>query len=249
MFRQWERANEAPPAEAARIGESLVAQDPRNRVFRSAYANALSALGDAKRAIALYRESVALAPNDADAWYDLASALREAGNDAEALTVIDQSLRLDPNRAESHNIRGVVLLASNPSAALAEFAEAIRLDPKNARAHTNMGNALRAAGRIDEAAGVYERALEIDPQFVDALNGLGVIQLQAGRGAQALPLFDRALEVQPDFHEARLNRAIALNILGDRKNAIAELNQLLQTAPRNDPIRSAAGQLLKQLGH
>ncbi len=253
LFRDWEMASAAlsenRPEQAAQLGERLVHDDPPNRVFRSTLAHAYRRLGKMDRAIRLYREAVALAPNDPDAWYDLAAALQESGNAAEAAVVIDEALKHDPNRAEGHNMRGVAVAASNPSAALDEFRKTIALDPRNARAYCNLGNALRSLGRYEEAADAYRKTIELAPRYADPLNGLGVLLVQRGRGDEALRLFDAALAISPDFYEARLNRAIASEVSGDRSGAIRQLTELLAAMPpgRHEPVRRAASDLLRQL--
>jgi arylsulfatase A-like enzyme/Tfp pilus assembly protein PilF len=206
LFHDFETAKGEIP-----LLESLVKRDPANRVFRTTLARAYDAARQHDRAIRLYRESVALAPNDADAWYDLAAALQESGDPKEARSAIDESLRRDPNRSEGHNMLGVALARSgDPAAAAEEFRKAIAIDPRSARAYNNLGNALRDLGRADEAFDAFQRAVALAPQYPDPLNGIGVLLVQQGRGRDALPYFDRCIALAPHFSEARRNRAIAL---------------------------------------
>jgi Flp pilus assembly protein TadD len=206
LFRDFEAAKGQVP-----LLESLVNRDPTNRVFRSTLARAYDAAGQHDRAIRLYRESVALAPNDADAWYDLAAALQDRGEPNEARSAIDESLRRDPNRSEGHNMLGIALARSGEAAAAAEeFRKAIAIDPRSARAYNNLGNALRDLGHADEAFGAYQRATALAPQYPEPLNGMGVLLVQQGRSRDALPYFDRCIVLAPHFTEARRNRAIAV---------------------------------------
>jgi arylsulfatase A-like enzyme/Flp pilus assembly protein TadD len=238
IFADWERANAAllenRIAEVIAIGEKLIAADPANRVFRSTLARGLRMRGDSMRAIQLYREAVALSPANPDAWYDLAAVLQEAGRVEEASAVIAEALRLDPNRAEAYNVRGIVRAESGDAmSAIDDFRRAIAIDPRNARAHGNLGNALRSTGRIDEAVDAYRRSIAIAPRHADALNGLGAVLVQQGRASEALAHFDAALAAAPDLYEARLNRAVALEILGDRQRARDEVERLLRELPES----------------
>jgi len=99
------------------------------------------------------------------------------------------------------------------------FARATELDPENAKAWNNLGNVERDLGRPGEAEAAYERATELAPDYPDPWNGLGTLAVQAKRPADALPLFDRALALGPHLHEVLLNRAIALELAGDREGA------------------------------
>ena len=255
LFSEWERANAALSNgridEAVRIGEQLVANDSANRVFRSTLARALRTRGDGARAIQLYREAVALAPSDADSWYDLASVLQEEGMLSEAATVVEEALRRDSARAEGYNIRGIVRAErGDPAGAEQDFRKAIDLDPRNARAWTNLGNALRATGRIDEASDAYRRSIELAPRNADALNGLGAVLVQQGRTTEGIAQLDAALAVSPDFYEARLNRAVAYEVAGDRRRSLDEVDRLLRDLPNSSAfaqLRATAQQFRSTL--
>jgi len=246
LFRRYEEAK----GDVSEL-QRLVTEDPTNSVFRSALASAYKQSGALDRALALYRQAVALAPSDPDAWYNLAAALQQAGHAAEAKQVATEAERLDPARPDAHNVLGVALVENgDPAGAEAEFRRAIALDPRNARAYNNLGNVLRMTGRAADAEAAYRKALEITPRYADALNGWGVVAVQQGNARQAIERFDAALRVAPDFYEAQLNRAIALQISGDRDAASEELRRLLRRLPAGrvyDAQRTAARTLLGQL--
>jgi choline-sulfatase len=246
LFRKFEDATAAmsrDPREAKQLAEGLVVADPRNRVFRSTLANACRATGDMTRAIALYREAVALSPSDGDAWYDLASALEQTHAMKEAQAAADEAARLKPNDAEAQNLRGTILAETGgTSAAIEAFQRALAIDPRNARAFTNTGNALRDIGHNDDAAAAYKRAAQLDPRDPDPLNGLGVLLVQQGHSRESLAYFDQALALAPGFGEARLNRAVALVTLGENAKARSELQALLHT-----PQKAPAEELLRRL--
>jgi arylsulfatase A-like enzyme/Flp pilus assembly protein TadD len=255
LFHDFEKAtallNSGNAAAAVVVMTSLVERDPGNRAFRSTLARALDAAGQHDRSLKLYRESVALAPNDADAWYDLAAALQDRGDPKEARSAIDEALRRDPNRADGHNMLGVALVQSGDAAAAAEeFRRAIAIDPRSARAYNNLGNALRVLGQQDDALNAYRRAAALAPRYPDPINGIGVLLVQQGRGRDALAYFDRCIAIAPDFYEAQLNRAIALETAGDRSGAAAQIEQLLATLPKSrefDSQRKTARILLARI--
>jgi len=250
LFRRFE---EAQRVNAIAPLEQLVKEDPQNPVFRSTLARAYKQSGAVERAVPLYREAVALAPSDPDAWYNLAEALEEWGRVAEAKKVAEEGVKIAPNRAEMHNVLGVALAqGGDVAAAEAEFTKAINVDPRNARSYNNIGNIYRISARFDEAATAYRKALAISPNYADALNGLGVVAVQQGNPNEAIQNFDAALHAAPKFYEARLNRAIAIQISGDGARAARELQSLLHDLPPGrayDSQRGAATTLLGQLTH
>jgi arylsulfatase A-like enzyme/Flp pilus assembly protein TadD len=255
LFRRYEEAlwtiNAGRARDAIAPLEQLVRDDPSNHVFRETLGRALRQSGDRAHAVALYREAVALAPNDADAWYNLAAALQENGNAAEAEVAVSEAAKRDPDRPELHNLRGVALAERGDlAAAEAEFRKVVDVDPRNARAWNNLGNVLRDAGRDDDAITAYNIAAAAAPRFADPLNGVGAILVQKGHAREAIPYFESALSFAPDFYEAELNRAVALSVAGDRRASAEALRKLLARLPEGSEYartRRAAQTLLQQI--
>ena len=254
LFRRFEEANwlivGGKAADAVAALQALVHDDPDNPTFRSTLARALRESGRGELALPLYRQAVALAPDDADAWYDLATTLQENDKAEEAAAVMAQAEKLDARRPEIHDLRGVALAASGDLAnAETEFRKALEIDPRDARAYNNLGNVLRVTNRPDDAAAAYRRAIELAPRYADPLNGLGALLAQNGRPDEALQFFDAALNIAPDYYEAQLNRGIAFSLAGRGADARAEWRRLLARLPSGAAYasqRKAAQTLLSQ---
>jgi len=103
-----------------------------------------------------------------------------------------------------------------------------------------LGNALRAAGRSDEALAVWQAELERDPS--DAYLHVDVAELYAatGRPAEGLPWLERVLATEPDHPKA------APALLGLRHQIDGGAAQLLALADhlREHPEHEYAAQLL-----
>ncbi|HEX8616799.1 MAG TPA: sulfatase-like hydrolase/transferase [Thermoanaerobaculia bacterium] len=252
LFLQFEKAlaTRDTRAAAASVGD-LVRRDPANPVFRSTLARMNRELGATKDAVALYRQAVALSPDDADAWYNLGVAAAECCDRNEAREALRTAARLDPKRAATHNALGVLEMENGEMPRAAEsFARAVDIDPRDARGWNNLGNALRALGRIDDAANAYRKAIALAADYTDPLNGLGVLLVQQRRPREAIPYFETAIAKQKDFFEAQLNRGIALQEAGDLTAAAAQYRALLTRLPagaRYDPQRDAARALLASI--
>lgn len=241
LFRRFQGADVATL-------ESLVREDPANPTFRATLARELRKHNDTARAAALLRETVAIAPNDADAWFNLGTTLFEAGNLDEAATALTEATKLDARRADAYDALGVVRAEQQKlDAADVALSRALEIDPRNARAWNNRGNVLRGLGRTSEATAAFQTAMTLAPNYADPHNGLGVILVQARKPLDALAQFDEALRIAPDFHEAMLNRGIALQESGNLAAAAKQYRDLLAkvpNAPRYDPQRNAAKTLL-----
>jgi arylsulfatase A-like enzyme/Tfp pilus assembly protein PilF len=255
LFRKFEEGRQLLQRqrgeEARRVLEEIVAADPRNAVFRASLAHAWRQEGNLARAIDLYREAIAETPDDPEAWYNLATAFQEGGDQARAAEAIRAALARDERRPEAHNVLGIALTSAGKfDDAQREFERALAIDPLNARACNNLGNIDRSRGRPEDAEAAYRKAIALAPRYADPLNGLGALLVQANRPRDALPLLDRAIALSPNFYEARLNRAIALAVAGERTTAARELEALLRATsghPAADPQRAAARQLLDRL--
>lgn len=255
LFQRFERAHNLlgsdRPEDALSELESLVAADPANPVFRGKLAQAWKERGEIGRAIPLYRQAAEDAPDDPEAWYNLATTLQQSGHLGEARKALGKAMHLDPARPEAHNTLGIVHLAEGkPDAARQEFELAVQLDPRNAQALNNLGNVLRSLRRSAEAGDAYRRALAAAPRYAEPLNGLGTLEVERDRPAAALSYFEQALRLAPRYHEVRLNRAIAYDLAGETAAAAAAYRDFLAATgqdPQFSEQRRAAQQLLARL--
>jgi len=256
LFRAFEEAHAAEQrgdlATAAALLAPLVDKDPGNPVFRASYGRVLRDQGRVAEALPLYRQAAALSPADPQVWYELATALQQAGEGDEARAALEEALRHDPGRPQAHNALAVALAnAGKLAEARDHLRAALAVDARDAQIWNNLGNVERGLGRADEAVAAYQRAIELDPRYPDPLNGMGALEVARQRPAAALPWFDRALALAPSQHEARLNRGIALELMGDRAGAAAAYHDFLAHAAGDRQYaaqRQAAAQLLARLG-
>ncbi|MBI3289626.1 MAG: tetratricopeptide repeat protein [Elusimicrobia bacterium] len=125
--------------------------------------------------------------------------------------------------------------------------------PRSLAALANMAHALRAAGRVDEAAEFERRALEVDPDNAALGNNLASWLLAKERTTEALDLLDRAARLDPTNPHIRRNRSNALASLINEGNARARLGRLAEAAElyrralRTDPENGAARRNLEQV--
>src|SRR5262245_13009438 len=90
---------------------------------------------------------------------------------------------------------------------------------------------LHQAGRLEEAAQLYQQVLRGNPRHFDALYALGIIHLQSGRLEEAQNYLGEALRIRPRFPEALCSRGIALLQLRRRDEALSSFDQALAIMP------------------
>jgi len=105
------------------------------------------------------------------------------------------------------------------------------LSPTLMRAITenNLGTALQAAGRHDEAIAHHQRAITLMPEYAPAYNNLGASLRAAGRLDEGIAAYRKALELKPDFSSASYNLANALLEKGDAGASVDQFRQALQS--------------------
>lgn len=144
------------------------------------------------------------------------TTLQAAGRLDEALAMADAALRLQPDLAAAHGLRGSVQRArGRPADALRSLDEALRLAPAQARLHMVRGNALRDLGDLDGALASHDRALALRPDLVPALCNRSMVLAELGLWQAALASAEQAVAIAPDDAEARWHLAVRCLQQGD----------------------------------
>jgi tetratricopeptide (TPR) repeat protein len=99
--------------------------------------------------------------------------------------------------------------------------------PDSATGHNNLGSALAAQGKLDDAIGHYRAALRIDPTYVEAHNNLGSALAAQGKLDDAIGQYRKALRMRPYYPEAHNNLGTALAAQGKLDEAIGHYRAAL----------------------
>jgi len=129
--------------------------------------NAKGSGGEARQ---LLRKVVAMDPNFAPAWADLAQSLGYGANPdqtREALGYAQRALQLAPNLGHAHAV--LAMVRGTPPEFEGELRKAIELDPGDQEAWSWLGNCLSQQNRLKDALAAYSRAVEIEPLFWPAI--------------------------------------------------------------------------------
>jgi tetratricopeptide (TPR) repeat protein len=109
---------------------------------------------------------------------------------------------------------------------------ATELSPEDAEGHSNLGNAYRAAGRLEDALASQRRALALRHDYAEAHNNLGSALLDLGRLDEATTSFRRAAAIKPDFALAHCNLGNALLLQNRPDEAESSCRRALELNPR-----------------
>jgi len=130
-------------------------------------------------------------------------------------------------------------------AAIDEYQLVIKADPKDFVALNNLAS-LYQEQKDPRALEIAEAAYKIQPQSALVADTLGWILVQQGTTGRGLEVLRSAVAIDPKNAEIRYHWAAALAKSGDRDQARAELENLLNSK-QEFPQRQAAQMLLKQL--
>jgi protein O-mannosyl-transferase len=114
---------------------------------------------------------------------------------------------------------------------LALWSDTVAKMPDDAFAQNNLGKALFAAGRVDEAAAHYGKALQLEPHDAEAHYNLANILVDRGRLSEAIAEYGQALRFEPNFYEANNNLGLALMRAGRPTEAITQFERTLRFQP------------------
>jgi tetratricopeptide (TPR) repeat protein len=153
-----------------------------------------------------------------------------AGRHAESERCARELLSLDPNAGLVWKVLGLALWMQGKDA-LTALAQAATLLPQDAEAHTNLGNAFRAAGRLEEAVQSHRRSLSINPRYAEAHNNLGSALRELGRLDEAAASYRRAVAIKPDFAMAHANLSDTLQRAGQLDDAVDALRRVTELQP------------------
>jgi tetratricopeptide (TPR) repeat protein len=157
----------------------------------------------------------------------------------EAQVLLDRILS-DGESAEAAFLLGQSELLRNDLAAAARhLARAVELDPKMPWAHTLYGQALKTAGKVDEATAQFNEELKVNPFDFTANTEIGLLLLQDGKPDEALQHVAKALEVRPNDPGALYQRASIQLANGHTEQARQELEQLIRSYPNFSEAHAA----------
>ena len=199
------------------LEEAIEAPDtPTEVVFNYA----ISLMRDKKYAAAVspLRRVTAERPDFPGGWQALAqcyAALRQYG---QAMPAYEKVLELKPDAATAYNLGVVAGKAKDWDAAVDAYDRALALDPAKLEAEYNRANALKSAGRLEEAADAFAAYRERDGDNYNAGINHGVTLAKLGRLEEAAEVYNVLLE-QKETPQVWNNLGLVYQEMGDKKRA------------------------------
>jgi Flp pilus assembly protein TadD len=180
----------------------------------------------------LLGHAVAVTRDNPMAQHNLGVALIKQGQLDEAVTRLQETIRLAPSYAEAYNNLGTALaMQGRVGDAITRFQESLRLKPHFAQAHNNLGAALGRQGRLDDAIVHLQEAIRLVPDFADARSNLGDALASKGRFDEAISQYQQAIQLNPSYPDTHNHLGIALTSKGRLDEAIDQFRQAVSLKP------------------
>lgn len=216
--------------------QQIALDAPRNPSAYEYYLRGVDhyARNDFVTAVKMFRSSVSLDPNYAQAWAHLGTtftaqaAFSFGGRDdyQKALEAFTKALELNPNQIEAKIFMANMFTDTNQvGQAVPLLREALQINPNYALAHWELGYAYRFAGLLDESIKECEQARRLDPQVKLRSSALNAY-LYSGQ-------YEKFLQSLPGDEIAFLvfYRGLARLYLKDTKAAAADFERAYELDP------------------
>jgi TolB-like protein/DNA-binding winged helix-turn-helix (wHTH) protein/Tfp pilus assembly protein PilF len=211
-----------------------------------------------KKSLDYFNQSVALDPNFALAWVEVARANRflvghSLLDPKEALprakAAVQKALESDETLAEAH-----VELASTRkdewdwAGAEREFKRAIELNPNLAEAHNKYSSYLSVMGRHTEALAENKRAQELDPLRIGLRGNEAAALMLARRYDEAIEKLKQFIELNPSHGISHGMLGLMYNGKGMYEQAIGEFQKAMSIIGETTSIQIYLGYALAMSG-
>lgn len=170
---------------------------------------------------------------------------------AGSLADLTKCIRLEPAMAKPYIDRAELFaLGDDFDRAFRDFASAIERNLKCARAHLNLGVLKCQFSAFASAISDFDLEAKCDPELALALFNRGVAYQKLSLWTQAEKSYDRCVVLvgRGRHIDAHRNRAMTRCQLGDYAGALADFNEVRESAPDDDQLHGGLGFVLLQLG-
>jgi tetratricopeptide (TPR) repeat protein len=178
--------------------------------------------------------------------FDLAVAMSDKGQYADAIALWRKLLADDPDDARMLNNLGAALAKTGRlDEAIQNYQRALKLNPLLVPAKTNLASALLAAGRVDDAIPRLREAVELHPESAELHNSLGRALAMKRQLADAVAEFAKAVEIKPNYVEALYYLGLSVYYLpGGAEKALEHWRQALKVDPNCMPALDSVAHVL-----
>jgi tetratricopeptide (TPR) repeat protein len=198
---------------------------------------------------ALMRARLEKNPDNWFAHNALSSALLLQGRMDEALSHINEALRLHPGHPQlRYNLANTQLALGRTEQAIESYQQALAIEPDHPKANNNLAVAYQQMGDLERAVQHYREQLTVSPMDPQAHANLGTALFEQGRAEAADEAFGRALALDPEWVSALEGRGDVARARGQPEDAERHYRQALSLQPGTPGAHYGLGAILLARG-
>ncbi len=221
--------------------------EPGSRTARLALSRLLNKGGAHEPAESEARQLVERDARDAEAWAEVANAQRDQGQLGEAEGSFRRALAVRPDFAIArHNLGALLSRLKRAEESLRELNRAAELGVSGPELQANLGCALMALGRFDDADAALTSAITQAPESVESQ--ILLAKLRYMRGEQNYTRDLAAAATGSTSPALSMALGDLLRRAGDLKAARSVLSAVVQQYPDSPAVRSSLAVLLQEQG-
>jgi len=204
--------NQQQYAKVEEKSRQLIVRFPKHPFAWKVLGAALEWLGKLEEALEAKKISVSLAPNDANAIYNLGNSLRDFGRLTESEACYKKAIEIKPDYALSYYNLGLTLTElGRKSEAEKAYRSAIQFAPKYFKAYNNLGRILREKYFLKDAEDCYRTAINLNPDYIESYCNLGENLIQQGRSQESEANYRQALALNSQHLRIYSSWFVSLN--------------------------------------
>jgi tetratricopeptide (TPR) repeat protein len=212
--------------------ESLIKDYPLAPLLFNVSGTFYKSNGQLDIAVTKFEQALVLAPEYAEAHYNLGVTLRELDKIEEAIKSYKKAISIKNAYPSAHfNLGNALLSLKQYDGAIKHFESTIAFNPKFAQAYNNLGLLYKRLGKNQEAGKNFDKALAIKPDYAEAANFRGVIFQNDGDLENAIKYYQKSLGINPNLVDAYNNIGLAEKELNKTDNAIKAFEKALSIDP------------------
>jgi tetratricopeptide (TPR) repeat protein len=198
-------------AEAEKILNELLGNDPNNVYILTLLTEACLQLDKNERALTIVETAIGLAPDNAIVHYMKARAVLSLDRYNDAEQCLATSISLEPDFPSAFAFwASIKLIRKQYQSALEMADKALALEPDNVLALNNRSTALVKLNQTADAYATIDGALREDPNNYYTHANYGWTLLEKGQHKKALEHFRESLKINPGFEYAQAGMIEAL---------------------------------------
>lgn len=189
-----------------------------------------------------------LAPSDPWVALSVGKALADAGQDAQALPILERAVKLEPkSAAAAYQLALVLQRVNRVPEAIQLLKRVVEAEPKNVEALTNLGMALAQAHQAKDGIPYLQRAIALEPKNATAHQDLAAAYIQVNQVADGIAELKTAIALSPGMPQLHYDLGAAYKLQDDAADAIPELEKAEKLNPNGYEAPFVLGQLYMQV--